>query len=222
MCHMIHTTPKGDLPHYSYNFRKPESLGTEMKNDPCSRLGTMLHLEIQKGKEAKKTSKCQNVLGGTTACMKRLDISTKECGQLTSNDIYFDDIWFSSVKNAEDMEAAGVNYCGLAKTSNKGFCFATLEKLRKDCPGGSNIALKSTPRFPGEIPLLAIGYMYNSRKILGFIANEGAGSTEPNDPYLSRLPGIYLNVSVHPVVRPHLIGRYLNACNVIDNPNRTR
>ena len=127
--------------------------------------------------------------------------------KLTSNDTYFADSWFSSVKTAEDMAAAGVDYCGPVKTSHKGFCLATLEKFMKDWPGGSYFVLKSTPRFPGEIPLLAIGYKYNSRKVLGFIATEGAGSTEPGDPYLSRSPDIYLNVSVRPVVSPHLLGR---------------
>ena len=154
--------------------------------------------------------------------MKRLYTATKGCGQLTSNDTYFADSWFSSVKTAEEMAAAGVNYCGPVKTSHKGFCLATLEKLMKDWPGGSYLVLKSTPRFPGESPLLAIGYKYNSRKVLGFIATEGAGSTEPGDPYLSRFPDIYSNVSVRPVVRPHLLGRYFNACNAIDNHNRMR
>ena len=40
------TTSKVDIPHYSYIFRKPEPLGTEMKNVDCYRLGNMLHLEI--------------------------------------------------------------------------------------------------------------------------------------------------------------------------------
>ena len=82
-------------------------------------------------------------------------------------------------------------------------------------PGGSYLLLKSTPRFPGESPILAIDYKYNSRKVLGFIATEGVGSTEPGDPYLSRFPDIYSNVSVSPVVCPHFLGRYFNACNAI-------
>ena len=90
--------------------------------------------------------------------MKRLAIATKGCGQLISNDTYFSDSWFSSVKTAEDMAAAGVNYCGPAKTSQRFFCLATLEKLMKNWPGGSYLVLKSAPRFPGEITLLAIGY----------------------------------------------------------------
>ena len=127
-----------------------------MKNVACSRLGTMLHLEIQKGKVAMKKSKFQSELGGTAVCMKRLAISTKGCGQLTSNNTYFANIWFSSVKTAEEMAAAGVNYCGPVKTSHKGFVLATLEKLMKDWPGGSYIVLKSTPIFPGEIASLFI------------------------------------------------------------------
>ena len=79
--------------------------------------------------------------------------------------------------------------------------------------------MKSTPRFPGEIPLLAIGYKYNYRKVIGFIATEGSGSTEPGDPYLSHFPDIYCNISVRPVVLPHFLGRYFNACNAIDNHN---
>ena len=82
-----------------------------MKNVACSRFGTMLHLDIQKGKEAMKKLKFQSVLGGTAACMRRLAISTKGCGPLTSNDTYFSDSGFSSVKTAEEMAAAGVDYC---------------------------------------------------------------------------------------------------------------
>ena len=150
-----------------------------------------------------KKSKFQNILGSTTECMKRLAISAKGCGQLTSNDAYFAYIWFSSVKTTEEMAAAGVDYCGPVKTIHKGFCLDTLEKLMKYCPGGSYLVLKSTPRFPGERTLLAIGYKYNYGKVLGFISAEGAGSTEPGYPYLSRFPDIYSNVSVRPVVRPH-------------------
>ena len=44
--------------------------------------------------------------------MKRLAIANKGCGQLTSNDTYFADSWFSSVKTAKEMAAVEVNYCG--------------------------------------------------------------------------------------------------------------
>ena len=59
-----------------------------------------------------KKSTFQSEMGGTAACMKQLAIATKRCGQLASNDTYFADSWFSSVKTAEEMAASGVNYCG--------------------------------------------------------------------------------------------------------------
>ena len=94
-------TPQGDLPHYSCIFRKPEPLGEDMKNVACSRVGSMLHLEIQTGTEAVKTLEFQKYLRGTTACIKRLPIATRGYVQITSNDTYFADSWFSSVKTSE-------------------------------------------------------------------------------------------------------------------------
>ena len=71
----------------------------------------------------------------------------------------------------------------------QGFCLFTLENLMKYWLGGSYLVMKSTPRVPGGRSLLAIGYKYNSRKVLGFIATEGAGSNASGDPYLFRFPG---------------------------------
>ena len=48
-----------------------------------------------------KTSTFQKDIGGTTSYMKRLYIDTKGCVQLTSNDTYFTDSWFNSVKTSE-------------------------------------------------------------------------------------------------------------------------
>ena len=50
--------------------------------------------------------------GGNSACKKILAMATKGCGQLTSNNTYFSDRQFSSVKTAEEAMAAGVDYCG--------------------------------------------------------------------------------------------------------------
>ena len=92
----------------------------------------------------------------------------------------------------------------------------------KDWPVGSYLVMNSTTRVPVGRPLLVIGYKYNSSKVLGFISTEGAGIITPGDTYLSHFPHIYFNISVHPVVRPHVLGRYFNAYNAIDNQNRMR
>ena len=73
----------------------------DINNVDCSRLGTMLHLEIQKAKEAMKTLTFQKDIRVNSALMKRLMMATKGCGQLASNDTYFSDIWFSGVKTDE-------------------------------------------------------------------------------------------------------------------------
>ena len=75
------TTLKGGLPHYSCIFRNTEPLVMEIKNVACYRLVTMLHLKIQKGKEDMKTSKFQQQIKGTAACMMRLMMDTKACCQ---------------------------------------------------------------------------------------------------------------------------------------------
>ena len=41
------TTRKFDHIHYSFIFRKPYTLGTELENVACSMLGTMFYLEIK-------------------------------------------------------------------------------------------------------------------------------------------------------------------------------
>ena len=104
----------------------------------------------------------------------------------------------------------------------QGFCLATLETLMKYWPGSSHLVIKRTPRVPDVIPLMAIGYTYNSINVLVFIATEGAGSNELGDPYLSRFPNMYSNVYICPVFFPHLLVRYLNALYAIYNHNRMR
>ena len=42
------TTAKGNLPHLSYIFRKPEPLGTESNTVACSITGALLFIEVQR------------------------------------------------------------------------------------------------------------------------------------------------------------------------------
>ena len=105
-------------------------------------------------------------VGGFAVCMKGLLIATKVCGQMTSNYTYFADIWFSSVKTAEEEMAAGVDYFRPVNTIHEGFCLATLKNFTKDWLGGSYLFIKITPRVPGGRPLLYIWYKYKYRKVL--------------------------------------------------------
>ena len=80
------TNPKGYLRHYSYIFRKLETLGAEFNNFSCYRLGTMLYLYIQNGEEATKTSEFQHEIGVTVAFMKIIRRVKKGFVKLSSND----------------------------------------------------------------------------------------------------------------------------------------
>ena len=78
---LFRTTWKGDLPHLSYIFCKPEPLGTEFKKVACSVTGALIFLEIQRGKEEMDSSRYHLELGTTAAYTKMLMEETKGMGQ---------------------------------------------------------------------------------------------------------------------------------------------
>ena len=148
------------------------------------------------------------------------DGGKKGCNQLSSNGTYFFGRWLKGVKTSEEEIYKGVDYCGPVNTIHKVFCLATLERLMEERPVVYHRVMKITPRFHGDVSIMSIGQKCTSWKVLVFIATQGCGSTDPGDPYLSRFPGNYSNVSICPVVFPILPDRYSNACNLIDNHNR--
>ena len=96
----------------------------------------------------------------------------------------------------------------------KRFFLAVLEKLIKWWQVGSNIIMRITLRVTSNRHLTAIRYKYNSWNIIVFIATEGAGSTDPGDPYLYNLPEIFSKLYISPADHPNIIRRYFNSCNV--------
>ena len=99
------TTAKGNLPHLSYIFRKPEPLGTKFKTVACSVTGALIFNEVQRGKEGMKESRYQQELRATAACTKWTMEETKGICQKSkkwgSKDCFLFDSWFASKKAAE-------------------------------------------------------------------------------------------------------------------------
>ena len=60
------------------------------------------------------------------------------------------------------------------------------------------------PRWGFTVLLLSWG-----TTCIRFIATEGDVSTEPGDPYLSRIPDFFSNMYVFPVVHPHFLSTYV-------------
>ena len=55
--------------------------------------------------------------------------------------------------------------------------------------------LKGKPIVPGDRPIIAIGYNYNTWKVLYFIVTGDAGTTKAGITYLYKYPNPFSNVS---------------------------
>ena len=158
-------------------------------------------------------SNYQHELGATVACTKRIMEATSGIGQKsikvgTKEYLLFDSL-FACKKAAESAMEIGAELIGMVKTNTKGFCKETIENLTKDWPGGSYLVLRRKPMVPKVRLLIAIGYKYNARKVLSFIAADNAGSTKTGIPYLSKYPDQFTNVSIRPVACPVVMSKQI-------------
>ena len=97
------TRVKGNLPHFSYIFRKLEPLVIDFKIVVCSITGALIFIELQRGKEGMKFSNHQQDIGSTEVCTNRMMGATKGIGQKykkgVTEDCFLFDSWFSSKKS---------------------------------------------------------------------------------------------------------------------------
>ena len=75
---------------------------------------------------------------------------------------------------------------------------------------------------PRVRPLIAIGYKYNTPKVLYFIVTDNAGSTQADLPYLSKYPDQSSNVVIQPVARPLVMFKFFGYVNEVDYHNKSR
>jgi hypothetical protein len=182
----------------------------------------MLFLEIQRGKvEMPKWSDQYCELGATTSCSIRATIKTSNCGQKIDEhrqNLILANSWFSSVKTAEAIHEIGHEWIGVVKTSHSLYPKQHLEDTLKTWPGGMNLTLEATTS--KGVKLIAVGYKYNSSKVLCFVATKNAGSTIAGDPYRARFLDDHDNLVSRPVDRPELISKYFQRSNGIDKHNQ--
>ena len=219
------TTAKGNLPHFSYTFRKPEPLGTEFKKVACSVTGALLLIEVQRGKEGMKHSKHQQELGATEDFNKRMVEATNGLCQKSikggTTDCFLFDNWFATKKAAKGAMEVGAELIGTVKTNTKGFCKETIYKLTKDWDGSSYLVLRIKPMVTGDRPRIAIGYKYNARKVLSFIVTDNKGRKIQVFP-------IYLVILTNLLMLPFalLLAPFLcqkqSAVNEVDSNNKSR
>ena len=202
-------TAKGNLLHLFYAYQNSEPLEAEFKTVACYIKRALLFIEVQRGKECMKQIKYQKELGSTAACTKRMMEATKSMGQKYIkggiNDCFIFDSWFAYKKSAEASMEVGAELIGMVNKNTKGFCKETIENRTKDWPGGSYLVLRIKPMVPGDMPLIAIVYKYNARKVLSFIFIYNEGITNNVIPCLSKYPEKFTNVAICPVARPLVV-----------------
>ena len=214
----------GNLPNISFILRKPEPLGTELKTVASTGSnGPMLYAEIQEGKEGMKTKPFFRPHGATCACVLRLGKATKNHGQNPDpliRNLFYGDSWFASLKTAVQVtEELDAEFVGPVKTSHKQFPKTYLENTMKTWPPGSHLVMQT--ELKGK-SYYAIGYKYNMKKVLSFIATEGAGHTKPGEPYEAKWLDDNGRACSRKVPRPHILSEYFSHSNQIDKHNHAR
>lgn len=213
------TTKTGGLPNISWIERKPEPLGTELKNVACALTGIMLALEIQRGAN-NEVVLGHDHLNTCCAVSTRLAELSARCGQTEERaDIFQGDSWFSSCPTVESIDKLGHKYKGILKVATAGYPKDWLEETMHHYPGGTHLVLESVK---GGRKMYAIGYKYSSKKVLTFIASEGSGSTLPGHEYETRFPDRHGNVHSRKIARPRIVSTYFSYNNAIDSHNHAR
>jgi hypothetical protein len=230
------TTATGNLPHLSFVLRKPENLGTEIKNSVCGKTQIMRYISLCRKKTDKSepneftyiTDKktAQVSLKIMKGCMhNRIEQLENEehidtINSSSTPEVFLGDAWFASVDLAyHSKRQLNVEFIGVIETNSGRYPKQFLENTMKDWPGGSHLVLKTTV---DGIDLFAIGYKYCKSKTLMFIMTDGVGHTEPGEPYLAKWIDNNLNQMHRRIPRPAAVSFYFNHSNVVDIHNQQR
>ena len=178
------STKTGNLPHLSCILRKPEPLGSEFKVVADSVTGMLLYLELQRGKKGMDKAKYADTKKATAACCIRLAEGTvrvtNENGDASvatpsptptredpiPKQTFLGDSWFTSVQAVTELALRGHHFIGVIKTNHAGYPKQFLSDTMQGWPSGSHLLLET--QTSQEIDLCALGYKYNSRKVMFF------------------------------------------------------
>jgi hypothetical protein len=179
----------------------------------------LLALEIQRGKEGTRSKEYNSTIGATAGCTVRLAKLAHPVVEGEPKATVEGDAWFGSVRCAAALAREGYK-CVLQVKTNSGLYPKTfIEEALEDAPGVVWIVLKCHYL---EVPLIAIGYRYNSKTVLCFVASKISGSTRPGEPYQMKFNDDFVNIVHHDVERPEIISEFFRCSNTIDKHNQAR
>jgi hypothetical protein len=121
--------------------------------------------------------------------------------------------WFASVDTCIAMyQKFHQQFIGVVKTAHSCYPKKFLEDTMADWPAVLTFVLELTA---DGAPLLAMGYKYNKRKVMCFVATKGAGHREPGTPYEAKWKDDNGSTCCRDVPRPKIIMKYFLQSNKI-------
>ena len=93
-----------------------------------------------------------------------------------------------------------------------------LESTMIDYPGGTWLVFEVKTH--KKVELLCIGYKYNCKNLITFVATQGVGSTLAGKPYQAKYNEIYGNVIIRYIGRPKIVLTYFDNINCVGAHNQ--
>ena len=140
-------------------------------------------------------------------------LAASPAAELDEEQVFFFDSGWGGVDMADKLARKGKKNIVHVKNNFAGFPKEFLEEQLRGMPGGSH--LEMTTEVDG-VKLIAIGTKYNSKKTQFHLVTEGAGSTLPGRPYVSKFHDELGNVLTREVARPAAVSRYFSKFNKVD------
>eukprot|EP00873_Tetraselmis_striata_P006477 jgi/Tetstr1/426741/TSEL_001678.t1 len=110
----------------------------------------------------------------------------------------------------------GRHFIGVVKSGHGMFPNAFLKSHLTSAPAGSRVALSA---IVDGLDLMALGYKYNMRKVLFFVATAGAGALEDGNPFIQRWADDFGNTVTRSIPRPSVLSNYFERSPRVDNHN---
>eukprot|EP00873_Tetraselmis_striata_P008997 jgi/Tetstr1/429261/TSEL_019179.t1 len=116
---------------------------------------------------------------------------------------------------------AGRRYVGVMKTSHGGYLKDYITPILAPMCAGDRLTLTATV---DDLDLVAVGYNYNKKRVIHFLATKGAAPTlDGDDPYYKqRWLDEHGNLAYRDIPRPKLCNHFFAAAPKLDNHNHSR
>ncbi len=211
-------SPRGNLPHLSSIARKPGGgIGTELKDCGDPELVTLSYAEFQRSVLQAQQLEHAGTLIPTAACSLRMADGCSQSHEDGKTEIFFGDAWFGNISTVrallQSQKVDGVKRecCFTIKGGSRLFPKRALECLLANKPGGCHAVFKGYDPV-SDRKLVAVGWKFNTGKVLTFLATDGINSTLPSpNPYKIRFSDEYGNLRFQEIPRPKLVEQHFTA-----------